>query len=120
MRPWRSMSTVCASLRTSSALSDGHSARWLDPLATDPLLALGDAESAVPDDRAALGYYRDAVKLQPKNSSTWYSLVSFEYFICRYRAALGDLDHAYGLDRYGPAGRPGGLLDQARAKVEGR
>jgi tetratricopeptide (TPR) repeat protein len=106
--------------RTGSALSDGRSARWLDPLSTDPLLALGDAESARPDDQAALGYYRDAVELQPENSSTWYYLGSFEFFTGRYRAALHDLDRAYGLDPYGPAGRPGGLLDQARAKVEGR
>jgi O-Antigen ligase len=104
----------------SAALSDGRSARWLDPLATDPLLALGDAESARPDDGAALTYYRDAVRLQPENSSTWYALGSFEFFTARYRAALHDLDRAYGLDPYGPAGRPGGLLDQARAKVEGR
>ncbi|HZO63116.1 MAG TPA: O-antigen ligase family protein [Gaiellaceae bacterium] len=106
--------------RIGSALSDGRSARWLNPLAPDPLLALGDAESAVPDDPAALRYYRDAVRLQPENSSTWYALGSFELFTGRYRAALHDLDRAYGLDPYGPAGRPGGLLDQARAKVEGR
>ena len=43
-----------------------------------------------------------------------------EFFTGRFRAALHDLDRAYGLDPYGPAGRPGGLLDQARAKVEGR
>jgi tetratricopeptide (TPR) repeat protein len=103
-----------------SALSDGRSARWLNPLATAPLLALGDAESARPADRAALSYYRDAVELQPQNSNTWYALGSFEFFTGRYRAALHDLDRAYGLDPYGPAGRPGGLLDQARAKVEGR
>jgi O-Antigen ligase len=103
-----------------AAVSDGRSARWLDPLATDPLLALGDAESARTADRAALRYYRDAVKLQPENSNTWYALGSFEFFTGRYRAALHDLDRAYGLDPYGPAGRPGGLLDQARAKVEGR
>jgi cytochrome c-type biogenesis protein CcmH/NrfG len=60
------------------------------------------------------------VKLQPENSNTWYALGSFEFFTGRYRAALHDLDRAYGLDPYGPAGRPGGLLDQARAKVEGR
>jgi len=103
-----------------AAVADGRAARWLDPLATAPLLALGDAESARPADRAALRYYRDAVKLQPENSNTWYALGSFEFFTGRFRAALRDLDRAYGLDPYGPAGRPGGLLDQARAKVEGR
>ncbi len=102
------------------AVSDGRSARWLDPFSVDPLLALGDAEAARPDEEAALGYYRRAVRLEPENSSTWYALGSFELFTGRYRAALHDLDRAYGLDPYGPAGRPDGLLDQARAKVEGR
>jgi len=105
---------------TASALSDGRAARWLNPFATAPLLALGDAESARTADRAALRYYRDAVRLQPENSSTWYALGSFEFFTGRYRQALRHLDRAYALDPYGPAGRPGGLLDQARAKVEGR
>jgi hypothetical protein len=103
-----------------AAVSDARSARWLNPLSTDPLLALGDAESARQDEAAALAAYRDAVRLQPENSSTWYALGSFEFFTGRYRDALHDLDRAYGLDPYGPAGRPGGLLDQARANVEGR
>jgi tetratricopeptide (TPR) repeat protein len=106
--------------RMSAALSDGRSARWLDPLATDPLQVLGDAEVARYNDRDAQGYYRDAVNLQPENSSTWFALGSFEFYSGQYRAALHDLDRAYGLAPYGPAGRPGGLLDQARAKVEGR
>jgi tetratricopeptide (TPR) repeat protein len=103
-----------------SAASDARSARWLNPLSTDPLYALGDAESAGGRGAAALEHYRDAVRLQPENSSTWYALGSFEFYTGRYRDALRDLDRAYGLDPYGPAGRPGGLLDQARAKVEGR
>ena len=106
--------------KISRAIADGRSARWLNPLAVDPLLALGDAEAARPDEAAALRRYRQAVDLQPENSSTWYALGSYEFFTGRYRAALHDLDRAYGLDPYGPAGRPGGLLDQARAKVEGR
>ena len=103
-----------------AAVSDARAARWLNPLSTDPLLALGDAESARQDEAAGLAAYREAVRLQPENSSTWYALGSFEFFTGRYRDALHDLDRAYGLDPYGPAGRPGGLLDQARAKVEGR
>ncbi len=106
--------------KISRALTDGRSARWLNPLAVDPLLALGDAEAARGEEVAALRRYRQAVELQPENSSTWYALGSYELFTGRYRAALHDLDRAYGLDPYGPAGRPGGLLDQARAKVEGR
>jgi hypothetical protein len=106
--------------RIRQALADGRSARWLNPLAVDPLLALGDAEAAQPDEPAAIRRYRQAVSLQPENSSTWYALGSYEYFTGRYQAALHDLDRAYGLDPYGPAGRPGGLLDEARAKVEGQ
>jgi O-Antigen ligase len=106
--------------KTAQALSDGRAAHWLNPLAIDPLLALGDAEAAKPDDAAARQRYREAVALEPDNSSTWYALGEFEFFTGQYRAALHDLDRAYGLDPYGPAGLPGGLLDRARAKVEGR
>jgi tetratricopeptide (TPR) repeat protein len=116
------------------AVSDGRTARWLNPLSVDPLQALGDAEAERANLAAARGdepairaadvdairHYRQAVSLQPENSSTWYALGSYEFFIGRYRAALHDLDRAYGLDPHGPAGRHGGLLDQARAKVEGR
>jgi O-antigen ligase/polysaccharide polymerase Wzy-like membrane protein len=105
--------------RSARAVSDARAARGLDPLSVDALQALGDAESLRHDEAAARGYYRDAVDLQPENSSTWYSLGSYEFFTGRYREALHDLDRAYGLDPYGPAGRPGGLLDQARAKVLG-
>jgi tetratricopeptide (TPR) repeat protein len=105
--------------KTAAALSDGRAAHALDPLAIDPLLALGDAEAARADETAALRRYRQAVDLQPENSTTWYALGSYEFFTGRYKLALHDLDRAYGLDPYGPAGRPGGLLDQARAKVQG-
>jgi O-antigen ligase len=105
--------------KTAAALSDGRAAHALDPLAIDPLLALGDAEAARADETAALRRYGQAVDLQPENSTTWYALGSYEFFTGRYKRALHDLDRAYGLDPYGPAGRPGGLLDQARAKVQG-
>jgi O-Antigen ligase len=105
--------------RTGAVISDGRAARALNPLSVDPLFALADAEAARHDEEAALRYYRRAVDLEPENSSTWYALGSYEFFTGRYREALHDLDRAYGLDPYGPAGRPGGLLDQARAKVLG-
>src|SRR5581483_7921212 len=105
--------------RIRAALSDGRAAHGLNPLSTDALLALGDAEAARGGEAAALRRYRQAVDLEPENSSTWYALGSYEFFTGRYELALHDLDRAYGLDPYGPAGRPGGLLDQARAKVLG-
>jgi O-Antigen ligase len=105
--------------KTAAALSDGRAAHALNPLAVDPLFALGDVEAARSDETAALRRYRQAVDLQPENSSTWYALGAYEFFTGRYKLALHDLDRAYGLDPYGPAGRPGGLLDQARAKAQG-
>jgi hypothetical protein len=105
--------------RIRAALADGRAAHGLNPLSTDALLALGDAEAARGDEAAAMRRYRQAVDLEPENSSTWYALGSYEFFTGRYELALHDLDRAYGLDPYGPAGRPGGLLDQARAKVLG-
>jgi hypothetical protein len=105
--------------KTAAALSDGRAAHALNPLSVDALFALGDVEAARSDETAALHRYRQAVDLQPENSSTWYALGAYEFFTGRYELALHDLDRAYGLDPYGPAGRPGGLLDQARAKAQG-
>ncbi len=105
--------------KTAAALSDGRAAHALNPLSVDALFALGDVEAARSDETAALRRYRQAVDLQPENSSTWYALGAYEFFTGRYELALHDLDRAYGLDPYGPAGRPGGLLDQARAKAQG-
>jgi tetratricopeptide (TPR) repeat protein len=102
---------------TAAAVSAARQARDLDPLSVDPLWVWGLAEESRGRVAGALRRYRSAVDLQPENSDTWYSLGAYEFALRRYRAALRDLDHAYGLDPYGPAGLPGGLLDQARAKV---
>ena len=59
-----------------------------------------------------------AVDLQPENSSTWYALGSYEFFTGRYKRRRSTTSTARTASiPYGPAGRPGGLLDQARAKV---
>ncbi len=102
------------------AVASARQARWLDPLSPEPLRVWALANAAAGDVTGALRRYVQAVELQPANSSTWYDLGAFELAVGRYRAAYRHLDRAYGLDPYGPAGRPGGLLDQARAKVEGR
>ena len=72
------------------------------------------------DPSRTLRRYTDATELQPENSDTWFALGAYELGIGRFRDAYVHLDRAYALDPYGPAGLPGGLLDQARAKVEGR
>ncbi len=103
------------------ALSAARQARDLNPLSVDPLWAWALAEATArnpgADDPSAIS---TATELQPENSDTWYALGQYEFALRRYRDAYVHLDRAYGLDPYGPAGLPGGLLDQARAKVEGR
>ena len=56
--------------------------------------------------------------VEPRNPETWYELGAYEYELRRYRDAYRDLNQSYTLDRYGPAGVKGGLLDQARCKVD--
>ena len=69
-------------------------------------MALGDAEAARPTRRRRSAGTAQAVDLQPENSSTWYALGSYEFFTGRYRAALHDLDRAYGLDPVRPCRPP--------------
>ena len=95
-------------------------ARDLNPLSVDPLWAWALADARRSDPSRTLRRYTDATELQPENSDTWFALGAYELGIGRFRDAYVHLDRAYGLDPYGPAGLPGGLLDQARAKVEGR
>ena len=102
------------------AVSAARQARDLNPLSVEPLWAWALADARTSDPSRTLRRYTDATKLQPKNSDTWFALGAYELGIGRFRDAYVHLDRAYGLDPYGPAGLPGGLLDQARAKVEGR
>lgn len=105
--------------RYAAAVERARDARSFDPLSIEPLHAWALAEAARGNRAEALYRYRLAVELQPENSTTWYALGAYELELGLYRRAYRDLDLAYGLDRYGPAGIPGGLLDQARAKVGG-
>jgi tetratricopeptide (TPR) repeat protein len=102
------------------AVSAARQARDLNPLSVEPLWVWALAASRSSDPSETLRRYLDATRLQPENSDTWFALGAYELGIGRFRDAYVHLDRAYGLDPYGPAGLPGGLLDQARAKVEGR
>jgi O-antigen ligase len=102
------------------AVSAARQARDLNPLSVEPLWAWALADARRSDPSRTLRRYTDATELQPENSDTWFALGAYELGIGRFRDAYVHLDRAYGLDPYGPAGLPGGLLDQARAKVEGR
>jgi hypothetical protein len=121
--PWlsnRYVDDAYSEIGTATAVADARTARWLNPLAIDPVHALAESEAVRGNLAAATRYYEQATRLQPENSSTWYALGAWEYALGHYRRALRFLDRAYGLDPWGAAGRRGGLLDQARAKVEGR
>jgi tetratricopeptide (TPR) repeat protein len=102
------------------AASAARQAHDLNPLSVEPLWAWALAEATARNPEQTLRRYREAVDLQPENSDTWFALGAFELQLGRFRDAYVHLDRAYALDPYGPAGQPGGLLDQARAKVEGR
>jgi hypothetical protein len=102
-----------------AALSAAREANDLNPLSPEPHWAAAAVYEAAGDvDRAVAEYERAAI-LQPEYSTTWYLLGAYELQVGRYERAYRDLDWAYGLDPYGPAGKPGGLLDQAREKAGG-
>jgi tetratricopeptide (TPR) repeat protein len=90
-------------------------ARDLNPLAIEPLFVQALAAELAGAYRAALAFYDEAIHLQPRNADTHFQLGVFHLETlndpCRAYDALND---AYTLDPRGPAGEPGGPLDQAR------
>jgi tetratricopeptide (TPR) repeat protein len=103
-----------------AAVSAAREAHELDPFSIDALLYWALAAEAADDPAAALRRFEQRTRLQPENADTWYDLGAYQFKLGRYMDAYVTLNHAYGLDPYGAAGVRGGLLDQARAKVEGR
>ena len=102
-----------------SAAAKARSARRLNPFSYEPWWALAAAEQLGGDDRDAVRAYEEAVELQPENSDTWYALGQYEFDTNRFAKACYALDLAYRLDPRGPAGDPGGLLDQVKKKLPG-
>lgn len=90
----------------------------LNPLSLQALYTWALAEEARPRLGVARRLYVDAVDLQPKNPDTWYALGDFEATVL-HDCLLGyeHLNQSYTLDRFGPAGEHGGLLDKTRAAV---
>jgi hypothetical protein len=96
------------------ARNDAKAARSLNPLSIEPLIVWALTE----DGEKALDLYRRARDREPKNPETWYELGAFELQEGRPRAAYRDLNESYTLDRFGPAGQPGGALDVARCRID--
>jgi tetratricopeptide (TPR) repeat protein len=100
--------------------ADARDAASLDPLSIQPIWALAEAYEAVPDVPGAVAQYRRATRLQPENPDTWVALGKYELCYGDVFDAYRALNQAYTLDPFGPAGIPGGPLDQARRAVEKR
>jgi tetratricopeptide (TPR) repeat protein len=96
------------------ARNDAKAAHSLNPLSIEPLIVWALTE----DGEKALDLYRRARDREPKNPETWYELGAFELQEGRPRAAYRDLNESYTLDRFGPAGQPGGALDVARCRID--
>jgi O-antigen ligase len=107
--PWlaaRKVDDAFAALRESQpsrALDDAKTAKSLNPLSIDPLLARAAAEEARGDQDAALRAYRDAVRLQPENPRPWYELGQFELSSGLRERGIQDLARSRELDPLGPA-----------------
>lgn len=104
--------------RFAQAVSDANRARSLNPLFPEPLYTLGEAAARGGDVATARARFRQATRLQPENTSTWFRLGQFEYYGARdLCAAYTAFNHAYTLDPNGSQWVKGGLLDQTRDAV---
>lgn len=118
--PWlaeRSLRQVNRELdagRVDAALEAADRARSLDPLSIEPLQRLAGIEASRNHIRSAREAYAAAVRLQPENPDTWYSLGSYEHsrrFLCQ---AYFHLNEAYTLDPRSLRWYEGGPLDESR------
>jgi hypothetical protein len=97
-----------------SAHDAARQAHSLNPLAREPLYVL----AATVGRAQAKRLYRRGTELEPTNPDSWYQLGAFEFDLHHWRAAYAALNHSYTLDAFGPLGRKGSLLDQARCKID--
>jgi tetratricopeptide (TPR) repeat protein len=101
-----------------AAREAAESARSLDPLSLDPVLARARIEEQAGDERGALAAYGRAAGLQPENPESWLQLGLYEFSLGDRCNAYVHLNRAYTLD---PAGVQWGeeprRLDQAREWV---
>ena len=107
--PWlaaRKVDDAFAALRESQsarALDDAKTAKSLNPLSIEPLLAVAAAEESRGNQVAALHAYQDAVRLQPENPRPWYELGQFELSAGLRERGIRDLERSRELDPLGPA-----------------
>jgi len=104
-------------LASASTVAQVKHARSYDPLSVDALLELAALEAATGNPSSALQHYTDAVTLEPENAQALYELGAFYFAYKQWGLAYDALNNSYTYDRFGPASKTCGLLDQARAKA---
>ena len=92
-------------------------ARSLNPLSVNALHKLAAVAERRGDVAAALAAYARAVRLQPENPDTWYSLGLYEHDISALCQAYVHLNEAYTLDPKSLRWFRGGPLDRATSHV---
>jgi hypothetical protein len=101
-------------LATASTAAQVKHARAYDPLSVDALLELAALEA---NPASSLQHLNDAVRLEHENAEAWYQLGAFYFQYKQWRPAYDALNNSYTYDRFGPAAKKCGLLDQARTKA---
>jgi hypothetical protein len=106
-------------LASATTIADFKRAHTYDPLSTFVVSDWATLEDAAGNLRQAQKLYRQEVSLEPENGSTWWDLGTFYYAHGAWQQAYDAFNNSYKYDSQGPAGKPCGLLDQARHKVLG-
>jgi O-antigen ligase len=105
--------------RLPAAVAAARRAHGYDPLSTQALADWATYVDIQGDPLEAQKLLRQEVSLEPGNSLTWLDLGDFYSSHQAWKLAYQAYSKAWSLNRYGPAGVPCGVLDQARHKALG-
>ena len=102
-----------------AAVAAAKRAHGYNPLSTQALADWATYVDIQGDPLEAQKLLRQEVSLEPGNSLTWLDLGDFYSSHQAWKLAYQAYSKAWSLNRYGPAGVPCGVLDQARHKALG-
>jgi len=121
--PWLSQRQLTAAANAlarndvAAAVAAAKQAHAWDPLSTQALADWATYVDLQGDPLEAQSLYRQEVSVEPESSATWLDLGGFYAYHRSWRNAYFAFDKAWKYDRFGPAGVPCGVLDQARHTV---